>query len=192
MIARSNVFALKRGQGCAHNRAGRAFRYGAVDDYGALEPLAFDRRSAAAGDHRRLRRTGENALALADFESGDFLPGRGLLDMKAGLAAGLAAMEAYAGRCHSCSSPCPMRRTVGRYAGRGTAACRRSQRELISISARHQSRCDFGSGGWISGPRGGAGLHRQAAADGVRGGQGGPCLLSRRMAPMPPISRPSW
>jgi arginine utilization protein RocB len=45
----------------------------------------------------RLRATGENPLALADLESGEFLPGRGLLDMKAGLAAGIAALEAWCG-----------------------------------------------------------------------------------------------
>ena len=45
----------------------------------------------------KLEMTGENPLALADLKSGDFLPGRGLLDMKSGLAAGLAAMEAYQG-----------------------------------------------------------------------------------------------
>jgi arginine utilization protein RocB len=36
----------------------------------------------------RLKARARVPLALADFESGDFLPGRGLLDMKAGLAAG--------------------------------------------------------------------------------------------------------
>jgi arginine utilization protein RocB len=48
----------------------------------------------------RLRRSGESPLALADLESGEFLPGRGLLDMKAGLAAGIAAMEAYRGEAN--------------------------------------------------------------------------------------------
>lgn len=36
--------------------------------------------------------------ALADFESGDFIPGRGLLDMKCGLAAGLAVLEHFTAR----------------------------------------------------------------------------------------------
>ena len=45
----------------------------------------------------RLRETGEHALALNDLESGDYLPGRGLLDMKAGLAAGIAVLEAHEG-----------------------------------------------------------------------------------------------
>jgi arginine utilization protein RocB len=68
-----------------------------VDDYGALKPLAFQPETLLPEIVARLRQTGENPLALADLQSGDFLPGRGLLDMKAGLAAGLAAMEAYAG-----------------------------------------------------------------------------------------------
>ncbi len=40
--------------------------------------------------------TGAEARARDDLASGQFLPGRGLLDMKAGLAAGLAALEAFA------------------------------------------------------------------------------------------------
>ena len=71
-----------------------------VDDYGALKPLAFRPERLLPEIVARLRRSGENPLALADFESGDFLPGRGLLDMKAGLAAGIAAMEAYAGEAN--------------------------------------------------------------------------------------------
>ena len=67
-----------------------------IDDYGdlahlacrpeALKPVLAERlRSEAATEAER--------LARADLEGPDFLPGRGLLDMKAGLAAGLAAME---------------------------------------------------------------------------------------------------
>jgi arginine utilization protein RocB len=40
--------------------------------------------------------TAAEQRARADLESGKFLPGRGLLDMKSGLAAGLAALEAFA------------------------------------------------------------------------------------------------
>jgi arginine utilization protein RocB len=46
---------------------------------------------------RRLRAAGDAPLALADLESGEFLPGRGMLDMKSGLAAGLAVLEQFAG-----------------------------------------------------------------------------------------------
>jgi arginine utilization protein RocB len=94
---RSNVFALKRG------RSNRAivltghFDVVSVEDYGALKPLAFSPEKLLSETITRLKATGENPLALADLEGGDFLPGRGLLDMKAGLAAGIAAMENYAG-----------------------------------------------------------------------------------------------
>ena len=95
--ARANVFALKRGRGRRTIVLTGHFDVVPVNDYGALEPLAFAVERLLPEVISRLRRSGENALALADFESGDFLPGRGLLDMKAGLAAGIAAMEAYAG-----------------------------------------------------------------------------------------------
>lgn len=94
---RRNVFALKRGRGrCTVVLTGH-FDVVPVEDYGALKPLAFEAEKLLPEIVARLWRTGENPLALADFESGDFLPGRGLLDMKAGLAAGIAAMEAYNG-----------------------------------------------------------------------------------------------
>jgi len=44
---------------------------------------------------RRALNTGEKR-ALDDFRSGEFLPGRGLLDMKSGVAAGIAVLEAFA------------------------------------------------------------------------------------------------
>jgi arginine utilization protein RocB len=94
---RSNVFALKRGRGRRTIVLTGHFDVVPVSDYGALEPLAFSAERLLPEIVARLRRTGENPLALADFESGEFLPGRGLLDMKAGLAAGIAAMEAYRG-----------------------------------------------------------------------------------------------
>ena len=95
--ARSNVFALKRGRSNRTIVLTGHFDVVPVTDYGALEPLAFSAERLLPEIMARLRRTGENPLALADLESGDYLPGRGLLDMKAGLAAGIAAMEAYAG-----------------------------------------------------------------------------------------------
>lgn len=95
--ARSNVFALKRGRSRRAVVLTGHFDVVPVGDYGALEPLAFSPEQLLPEAIARLRSSGENALALADLESGDFLPGRGLLDMKAGLAAGIAAMEAYQG-----------------------------------------------------------------------------------------------
>ncbi len=68
-------------------------------DYGDLEPLATAPEALAAALIERLRDAEPGtpeALARDDLASGRFLPGRGLLDMKAGLAAGLAAMSAFA------------------------------------------------------------------------------------------------
>lgn len=94
---RSNVFALKRGKGRRTVVLTGHFDVVPIEDYGDLKALAFDAERLMPDIIARLRRTGENPLALADFESGDFLPGRGLLDMKAGLAAGIAAMESWNG-----------------------------------------------------------------------------------------------
>jgi arginine utilization protein RocB len=67
-------------------------------DYGDLQPLATAPEALATALLARLEgATGAaEALAREDLASGRFLPGRGLLDMKAGLAAGLAAMAAFA------------------------------------------------------------------------------------------------
>jgi arginine utilization protein RocB len=94
---RSNIFALKRGQSRRTIVLTGHFDVVSIDDYGSLRDLAFEPEVLLAASIKRLKQTGENKLALSDFESGDFLPGRGLLDMKAGLAAGLAAMEFYDG-----------------------------------------------------------------------------------------------
>ncbi len=94
---RSNVFALKRGTGRKTVVLTGHFDVVPVEDYGPLKSLAFASERLLPEIVARLRRSGENPLALADFESGEFLPGRGLLDMKAGLAAGIAAMEVYQG-----------------------------------------------------------------------------------------------
>jgi arginine utilization protein RocB len=97
VAGRSNLFALKRGASQKTIVLTGHFDVVSVEDYGALGEMAFEPEALLEASIRRLRGTGENPLALADFESGDFLPGRGLLDMKAGLAAGLAAMETYDG-----------------------------------------------------------------------------------------------
>jgi arginine utilization protein RocB len=95
--ARANVFALKRGRGRSAIVLTGHYDVVPATGYGALEHLAFAPERLLPEMVARLRESGENPLALADLESGAFLPGRGLLDMKAGLAAGIAAMEAYAG-----------------------------------------------------------------------------------------------
>ncbi len=82
-------------------------------NYGPLEPYAFDpealspRLAAALEDEARAASLRGESLgetesrALRDLSSGDFLPGRGLLDMKAGLAAGLALLEDFAAQAEA-------------------------------------------------------------------------------------------
>lgn len=94
---RSVVYGLKRGRNRHTIVLTGHFDVVPVEDYGELKPLAFTAEPLREAMIGKLRRTGASPLALADLESGNFLPGRGLLDMKAGLAAGMAAMEAYRG-----------------------------------------------------------------------------------------------
>ena len=96
-FGRSNVWALKRGTSSRTLVLTGPFDVVPVENYGSLQALAFDPLKLLPAAIARLKATGESPKALADFESGEFLPGRGLLDMKAGLAAGLAAIEAYHG-----------------------------------------------------------------------------------------------
>jgi arginine utilization protein RocB len=73
-----------------------------TDDYGSLAHLATEPLPLRDTLLKQLAdaATPAERRARADLESGDFLPGRGLLDMKAGLAAGLAALEAFAADPH--------------------------------------------------------------------------------------------
>lgn len=92
-FARSNVFALKRGWSKRTVVLTGHFDTVSFDDYGELAEFALQPNELLA----RLVKKLPPSSALSDLESGRFLPGRGLLDMKAGLAAGIAAMEHYAG-----------------------------------------------------------------------------------------------
>src|SRR3989337_4594595 len=94
---RGNLAVLKRGRSAQTIVLTGHFDTVPYDDYGALADLALDPEALTKSIINRLRQSGESGHALRDFESGNFLAGRGLLDMKAGLAAGLAAMEAYSG-----------------------------------------------------------------------------------------------
>ena len=96
-VGRSNVFGLKRGRSSKTIVLTGHFDVVSIEDFGALKDLAFQSEKLLPELIAKLRATGVNQSALADFESGDFLPGRGLLDMKAGLAAGIAAAEFYQG-----------------------------------------------------------------------------------------------
>lgn len=94
--ARSNLFALVKGSGRKTVVLAGHFDTVPFDDYAELTPYACDPETLLPLIIEKLKRTGENSLALADLESGDYLPGRGLLDMKAGIAAGIAVLEAFA------------------------------------------------------------------------------------------------
>ncbi len=97
LAGRGNVFALKRGPSRRTIVLTGHYDVVSVEDYSGLRSLAFEPEALRVASIERLQETGENDLALQDYLSGDFLPGRSLLDMKAGLAAGIAAMEAYDG-----------------------------------------------------------------------------------------------
>jgi arginine utilization protein RocB len=96
-LGRANVVAHLHGTGDDTIVFAGHFDVVPVDDYGAIAPLAWKLEELAPRLIEQLRLSGANPLALADLESGAFLPGRGLLDMKSGLAAGIAAMERHAG-----------------------------------------------------------------------------------------------
>lgn len=68
-------------------------------DYGELEDLAVkpEQLTRALAERLSAADTAAAHLARTDFASGEYLAGRGLLDMKAGLAAGLAVCGEFAG-----------------------------------------------------------------------------------------------
>lgn len=71
-----------------------------IENYGDLAPLATQPEQLALALRARVDRhaTPAEERTRADLDSGDYIPGRGLLDMKAGLAAALAVMEEWAAR----------------------------------------------------------------------------------------------
>lgn len=98
---RACVAALAKGRGRRTVILTGHFDTVPIEDYGDLKSLAG--KSAALKDGL-LKKLQEHAVtdaekrAAVDLASGDYLPGRGLLDMKAGLAAGLAVIEAFAAK----------------------------------------------------------------------------------------------
>ncbi|MBV2143520.1 M20/M25/M40 family metallo-hydrolase [Falsochrobactrum sp. TDYN1] len=66
----------------------RDLKYLAFEPDALLEALLADLTSRPLAAHEE--------KALADFQSGDYLPGRGMLDMKSGVAAGIATLEHFA------------------------------------------------------------------------------------------------
>lgn len=93
------VVLLVRGEGRATIVLTGHYDTVSTDDYGDLAGLATEPETLAGALLDRLAQTAASpaeARARVDLASGAFLPGRGLLDMKAGLAAGIAAAARFA------------------------------------------------------------------------------------------------
>lgn len=98
-LGRANVIALVKGRG--RRTAVLAGHYDVVSttNYGELERWACDPEALLPRLIDDLHTHGRDAAdlrALRDLESGDFLPGRGALDMKSGLAAGISVIRRFA------------------------------------------------------------------------------------------------
>lgn len=99
-----NLYALVRGQQAATVLLAGHYDTVSTDDYGPWQPLSHDaealtrqvRQTLQDSARQNLNWSESERLAHQDLQSGDYLMGRGLLDMKGGLAAGLAVLERYA------------------------------------------------------------------------------------------------
>jgi arginine utilization protein RocB len=97
-LDRQNVFALVRGGGRAAVGLAGHFDTVGTAGYGQLEPWATDPGQLLPRLQAELAASpgADAALCLADLNSGEWMPGRGALDMKSGLAAGIAVLERWA------------------------------------------------------------------------------------------------
>ncbi|WP_276117936.1 M20/M25/M40 family metallo-hydrolase [Pararhizobium qamdonense] len=98
--ARQNVLALVRGKGRRCLVLAGHFDTVSIANYSSLVSLACEPEALTAALIDELTAKTRNPAedkALADLLTGNFLAGRGLLDMKSGLAAGIAALERFAG-----------------------------------------------------------------------------------------------
>ena len=104
VVERYSVFALVRGTANVDAPSPTAVLCGhydvvSIDNFGELADVAFDPEALLPrliADLERDARSSAAQRALHDLQSGDYLPGRGSLDMKSGLAAGLAVLERWA------------------------------------------------------------------------------------------------
>ncbi|MFD2263967.1 M20/M25/M40 family metallo-hydrolase [Lacibacterium aquatile] len=117
-----NIVALVRGSGKQTVAMAGHFDVVAIDNYRDLTHLAFkpdELKAALIADLSSRPLKPAEAKALADLQSGDFVPGRGMLDMKSGVAAGIAVLEHFAaqpdrkGNLMLCMSPDEERNSQG-------------------------------------------------------------------------------
>lgn len=92
---RSNLFALVRGTTAQTIILAGHYDVVSIENFASLQPWAYDPEALLPRLIAALELSAQpvDAQALADLRSGDFLPGRGVLDMKSGLAAGLAVLQ---------------------------------------------------------------------------------------------------
>ncbi|HEY8383659.1 MAG TPA: M20/M25/M40 family metallo-hydrolase [Microvirga sp.] len=152
-LGRSNVFALVRGTGRAAVMLTGHFDTVPVEDYGPLKPIAGEAESLLPRLVDSLKASGLDPQALADFESGAFLPGRGLLDMKAGVGAGIAVLEAFAadgrrqGNLLLVATPDEEDRSAGMRAAADMLPGFLAERELdVRLDINLDAICDEGDG----------------------------------------------
>jgi len=97
---RSNLYALARGSGSGCVVLTGHYDVVHTSMYGSLEPWAFDPETLLRKMLEQLgETTGKDSSGYRlkeDLASGEFLPGRGLLDMKSGLAAGISVLARFA------------------------------------------------------------------------------------------------
>lgn len=94
-----SVVAIVRGQGARTLALAGHYDVVSIANYRELGPLAFkpdELLQALFADLQSRPLNAAEQRALEDLNSGEFLPGRGLLDMKSGIAAGIAVLEAFA------------------------------------------------------------------------------------------------
>jgi arginine utilization protein RocB len=92
---RSNLYACVRGAGPATVVLAGHYDVVSIENYGNLAPWATDPLELLPrliADLSANATSEADRLALHDLQSGNYLPGRGALDMKSGLAAGLAVL----------------------------------------------------------------------------------------------------
>lgn len=150
---RASLLAFAGGSGSRTVVLTGHFDVVSIDDYGPLAPLAGRPRELMPALIQKLKETGADPLALGDLESGDFLPGRGLLDMKSGLAAGLAVLEEFAakpdrkGNIIFLAVPDEENQSAGmRSAASALARFAEEQGLDIALAVNLDALCDYGDG----------------------------------------------